>query len=111
MEHLLIGAANARITKLSTVQRPGGDELLSSVVIGGPTDRKDRVMVLSVTELEHLMKVARESPTRRVELPLVGLRVDTYRGEGTRGNYEVWKLTSAKPRPESAGVLTGLERE
>lgn len=110
MDDQQLGSTSARVRRLPVLQEPGRDEKVSSVEIGGPDDPRDRVLILSAQELGHLLEVARSSVMGRVELPLCGLRVDTYRGRGTRGTYEVWRLTSAKPRPEPApSVLTGME--
>lgn len=90
------------------LQRPGKDERIQHVEIAGPKARQDTRMYFSQSELEGLLEIAKASPVRRVELPMVGLVVDTWRKRKRNGEtheYQTWQLTSGTPRPERPAVL------
>ena len=87
-------AINAR-----PLQSPGLDRLLRTATVAGPEVGGDRRLYLSATLLGSLLDVAKSSPTRRVRLDRVGLRVDLYL-DGRGREYEVWTLIGAPPTPE-----------
>lgn len=81
------------------IQSPGLDRRLRTATVAGPEVPGDRRLYLSASLLDSLLDVAKASPTKRVRLDRVGLRVDLYLDE--RGSeYEVWTLIGAPPRPE-----------
>jgi len=88
----------------SPLQRPGRDTLVRTYTVGGPEEPKDRRLYLSVQMLEGLLDKARMSPTRRVEIPLCGVRVDIYEDKAEH-LYENWWIIGAAPRPEKHPVL------
>ena len=81
------------------IQTPGIDRKIRTATVAGPEVGGDRRLYLSATLLAQLLDVARSSPTRRVQIDRVGLRVDLYSDPRNR-EYEVWTLIGAPPSPE-----------
>lgn len=81
------------------LQSPGLDRRLRTATVAGPEVGGDRRFYLSATLLEMLLDVARSSPTQRVRVDRVGLRVDLH-VDGRGHQYEVWTLIGADPKPE-----------
>lgn len=72
----------------------------SDVVFGGPSvePTADRRLYLEVHELEHLLSLARQSPTRRVQIDHAGMRVRRVL-DGSH-TVEVLSIVGSAPKPE-----------
>lgn len=65
-------------------------------------DATDRRMVLSVEELEKMMEVAKASPTKRLVLHQVGVRVQLVEHVESGHRYEVVKLVAGELKAEQS---------
>lgn len=65
-------------------------------------DQTDRRMVLSVEELEKMLAVAQASPTKRLVLHQVGVRVQLVRHVESGHVYEVVKLVAGELKAEQS---------
>ena len=86
---------------------PGYPEVLGDRTIGGPEDPADRRLVLGVDDLQRLLDIARESPSRRVVLHHFGLRVQLLRSREDHHRWEHVTLLGSEAKPER--VPLGLE--
>ena len=75
--------------------------VLRDVVYGGPDAEPaaDRRLVLDATQLQHLLDIARQSPTGRVVIHHAGLRVRRVLVNATQV-VEVLKVVGTDPQPE-----------
>ena len=72
----------------------------SDVVYGGPVvePAADRRLYMEAAELEHLLALARQSPTSRVQIDHAGLRVRRVLDGGH--TLEVLSIVGTTPKPE-----------
>ena len=90
------------------LQISGQDEILRSYTLGGPTSHRDVKMLLHQDQLEYLLKIAKHSKSRRVELPCAGIELKVRRKRSGH-IYETLHLVSMPPVPEV--VPTELKME
>ena len=85
-----------RLTRSTSrpLQLPGRDRVVAESVLGGPSSTVDARLILSRSDLEQLLDVAKSSLTGRVVLRRPGLRVRLF--EAPNGHrYEVWSFVAA----------------
>ncbi len=90
------------------LQKPGVDEHLQRVEVGGPKSGQDVRLALSVQVLEALLAVARRSSTTRAVIFGAGFRLTTFDCRGHR--YQTMTILGRRPVPEAL-ALVGLYQE
>lgn len=101
-----MGDLKDRITRSTSrpLQLPGRDRCVAESVLGGPTASVDARLILSRSDLESLLDIARSSLTGRVVLNRPGLRVRLF--ESPSGHrYEVWTFVAAEAVAEQNPII------
>lgn len=91
----------------SPLQRLGGDRLVYRLVVGGPATGCDQRLFLTRAQLERLLDVARASITGRVQLDMVGLKVELWEHRSGHA-YAVWTLLSLPAKAEEPPILRAM---
>ena len=93
----------ARIIKSSTsrlLAAPGRARQIAEFQYGGPEDPQDRRLLLSVQELERLLRAAKASLAQRVQIDNVGWIVTVWEDPRTGHRFETVRFVGRKPKAE-----------
>lgn len=88
------------------LQRPGKDELVREVQLGGREAGQDRRLYLHRSELERMLERANQSITGRCVMDMVGLTVRLWRHKSGH-LYETWSFDGVM-KPEQPSAIAGL---
>ena len=100
--------ANRLTVNDTPLQEPNHDRVLKTYTFGGPSSGRDSRMFLHAIELEHLLHIAKSSPTNRVILHRAGLVV-TVRQSRNGHVYEEIRMVCDQPVIEE--IPTGFKMD
>lgn len=86
---------------------PGFPEVLRDFEVGGPEDPADRRLILDSKTLRHLLDLAETSPSGRVVLHHIGLRVQVLEDQPSGHRWENVSLIGTEAKPETSGLFKG----
>ena len=99
IERVLNGDTRAVKKNTMPLQRAGQDRILRHYTLGGPNCDRDVRMYLELADLEHLVKIAKQSRSKRVILPRAGIKVVVRQSHGGHV-YETFHIESLLPVAE-----------
>jgi len=107
MSQPITSLSQRNVVRTPLQKGPSFPEVIRDFEVGGPEDPADRRLILDSKTLRHLLDIAEGTPTGRVVLHQIGLRVQVLQERDGGHRWENVTLIGTEAKPETSGLFTG----